>query len=175
MEKVFHPIFLADSCATLGRLARFLHVNVSVPVPRLSLVTDGYCLLYLLQDCFVEETRGMRIAQLSPLVETVPPRLYGGMERVVSCLTEELVKRGHEATLFDSGDSVTSAKLVSVCQRSPSCGSVSATALPRLIRYSLRCRLGSHQQRQYLLRGRRDSLTRPSLERELTAPSSSWV
>ncbi len=60
----------------------------------------------------------MRIAQISPLYESVPPRLYGGTERVVSYLTEELVKEGHEVTLFASGDSVTSAELVSICESS---------------------------------------------------------
>lgn len=55
----------------------------------------------------------MRIAQISPLYEAVPPRLYGGTERVVSWLTEALVQRGHDVTLFASGDSVTSATLVS--------------------------------------------------------------
>lgn len=54
----------------------------------------------------------MRIAQVAPLNESVPPRLYGGTERVVSYLTEELVRRGHDVTLFASGDSVTSAELV---------------------------------------------------------------
>src|ERR1700730_8401443 len=53
----------------------------------------------------------MRIAQIAPLFEAVPPKLYGGTERVVSALTEELVAMGHEVTLFASGDSVTSAKL----------------------------------------------------------------
>ena len=57
----------------------------------------------------------MRVAQVSPLYESVPPRLYGGTERVVSWLTEELVRRGHEVTLFASGDSLTNAHLVSVC------------------------------------------------------------
>ena len=57
----------------------------------------------------------MRIAQVSPLYESVPPRLYGGTERVVSWLTEELVHRGHEVTLFASGDSLTNARLVPVC------------------------------------------------------------
>ncbi|MPZ21335.1 MAG: glycosyltransferase [Luteitalea sp.] len=57
----------------------------------------------------------MRIAQVSPLYESVPPRLYGGTERVVSYLTEELVRQGHEVTLFASGDSVTTARLVPVC------------------------------------------------------------
>jgi glycosyltransferase involved in cell wall biosynthesis len=54
----------------------------------------------------------MRIAQIAPLFESVPPQLYGGSERVVSYLTEELVKQGHHVTLFASGDSVTSADLV---------------------------------------------------------------
>ncbi len=54
----------------------------------------------------------MKIAQIAPLFESVPPRLYGGTERIVSFLTEELVQRGHEVTLFASGDSVTSAELV---------------------------------------------------------------
>ena len=55
----------------------------------------------------------MKIAQIAPLVESVPPRLYGGTERIVSYLTEELVALGHEVTLFASGDSITSADLVS--------------------------------------------------------------
>lgn len=54
----------------------------------------------------------MKIAQVAPLYESVPPKLYGGTERVVSYLTEELVRQGHEVTLFASGDSMTSAKLV---------------------------------------------------------------
>jgi len=53
----------------------------------------------------------MRIAQISPLFEAVPPKLYGGTERVVSSLTEELVAMGHDVTLFASGDSTTSARL----------------------------------------------------------------
>jgi len=57
----------------------------------------------------------MRIAMISPLEMRVPPVAYGGTELVVSLLTEELVRRGHEVTLFASGDSVTSAELVSVC------------------------------------------------------------
>ena len=57
----------------------------------------------------------MRIAQIAPLIESVPPRLYGGTERVVSYLTEELVAQGHHVTLFASGDSTTSADLVPCC------------------------------------------------------------
>jgi glycosyltransferase involved in cell wall biosynthesis len=59
----------------------------------------------------------MRIAQIAPLAESVPPKLYGGTERVVSWLTEELVSLGHEVTLFASGDSHTSAKLLPACPR----------------------------------------------------------
>ena len=60
----------------------------------------------------------MRIAQVAPLYESVPPKYYGGTERVVSYLTEELVRQGHEVTLFASGDSETKAHLVAACRRS---------------------------------------------------------
>ncbi|MEA2996413.1 MAG: hypothetical protein QOG74_1962, partial [Alphaproteobacteria bacterium] len=53
----------------------------------------------------------MRIAQIAPLTEAVPPKLYGGTERVIYWLTEELVALGHDVTLFASGDSRTSATL----------------------------------------------------------------
>jgi len=56
----------------------------------------------------------MKIAQVAPLVESVPPSLYGGTERVVSYLTEELVRQGHQVTLYASGDSETAAKLVPI-------------------------------------------------------------
>ena len=59
----------------------------------------------------------MRIAQIAPLYESVPPKLYGGTERVISSLTEELVRLGHEVTLFASGDSETQAQLVPACSR----------------------------------------------------------
>jgi glycosyltransferase involved in cell wall biosynthesis len=59
----------------------------------------------------------MRIAQVAPLYESVPPTLYGGTERVVSWLTEELIRLGHEVTLFASGDSLTTARLVPACKR----------------------------------------------------------
>ncbi len=59
----------------------------------------------------------MRIAQVAPLFESVPPKLYGGTERVVSWLTEELVRMGHDVTLFASGDSHTSARLISAAPR----------------------------------------------------------
>lgn len=57
----------------------------------------------------------MRIAQVSPLWESVPPQLYGGTERIVSYLTEELVRLGYDVTLFASGDSITTAHLAPIC------------------------------------------------------------
>lgn len=57
----------------------------------------------------------MKIAQVAPLFESVPPRRYDGTERIVSYLTEELVRRGHDVTLFATGDSATSAELVPCC------------------------------------------------------------
>src|SRR5881396_3155519 len=60
----------------------------------------------------------VKIAQVSPLYESVPPKGYGGTERVASYLTEELVRQGHDVTLFASGDSVTKARLVAGCRRS---------------------------------------------------------
>jgi glycosyltransferase involved in cell wall biosynthesis len=63
------------------------------------------------------ETKSMRIAQVAPLTEAVPPKLYGGTERVVHWITEELVALGHDVTLFASGDSTTSAKLEAIWPR----------------------------------------------------------
>src|SRR5256714_13503651 len=60
----------------------------------------------------------MKIAQVAPLYESVPPKFYGGPERVVSYLTEELVRQGHDVTLYASGDSETQARLVPACPRS---------------------------------------------------------
>jgi glycosyltransferase involved in cell wall biosynthesis len=61
--------------------------------------------------------RALRVAQVAPLYESVPPRLYGGTERIVSYLTEELVGAGHDVTLFASGDSRTAARLVPCAPR----------------------------------------------------------
>lgn len=60
----------------------------------------------------------MKIAQVAPLHESVPPSLYGGTERVVHYLTEELVRQGHDVTLYASGDSQTSARLKPICDKS---------------------------------------------------------
>ena len=59
----------------------------------------------------------LRIAQVAPLAESVPPQMYGGTERIVSYLTEELVRQGHDVTLYATGDSVTTAKLVAMRPR----------------------------------------------------------
>src|SRR6266487_5531178 len=72
----------------------------------------------------------MRIAQVAPLFESVPPKLYGGTERVVSWLTEELVRLGHDVTLFASGDSMTTAKLVPACPESLRLAAGSVDHLP---------------------------------------------
>src|SRR5437868_3495306 len=64
------------------------------------------------------DSRRLRVAQVATLYERIPPALYGGTERVVSYITEELVRRGHEVTLFASGDSQTAAKLVPGCPQS---------------------------------------------------------
>jgi Glycosyltransferase Family 4 len=69
--------------------------------------------------CFEMGRMGLvRIAQVAPLHEAVPPRFYGGTERVVSYLTEHLVQLGHDVTLFASGDSETRARLVPICRQS---------------------------------------------------------
>lgn len=76
----------------------------------------------------------MKIAQVAPLAESVPPALYGGTERVVSVLTEELVRRGHDVTLFASADSKTAARLVPCAPRSLRLDpSVKDTVAPTLI------------------------------------------
>ena len=60
----------------------------------------------------------MKIAQVAPLYESVPPTYYGGTERVVSYITEELIRQGHDVTLFASGDSQTMARLWAACPHS---------------------------------------------------------
>ena len=72
----------------------------------------------------------MRIAQVAPLFESVPPKLYGGTERVVSYLTEELVRQGHDVTLFASGDSITRARLVPGCDTALRLCDVCVDSLP---------------------------------------------
>ena len=76
----------------------------------------------------------MRIAQVSPLYESVPPQCYGGTERVVHFLTEELVRQGHDVTLFASGDSVTAARLRPMCERSLRLDPSSVDALAQHVR-----------------------------------------
>src|ERR1700761_6560414 len=87
----------------------------------------------------------MRIAQIAPLAESVPPQLYGGTERVVSHLTEELVRQGHDVTLFASGDSRTRAVLAASCERAlrldPQCRVPLAHHLVLVHRVALRAHL----------------------------------
>src|SRR5687768_13628903 len=86
-------------------------------LPRL-LLGLGHPTARLLSTIIDQVSAGiMRIAQVAPIIEAVPPSLYGGTERVVSWLTEELVSQGHEVTLFATGDSVTSAELVAAVPR----------------------------------------------------------
>ncbi|WP_419175847.1 glycosyltransferase family 4 protein [Desulfosediminicola sp.] len=80
----------------------------------------------------------MKIAQVAPITESVPPKLYGGTERIVSFLTEELVRRGHDVTLFASGDSQTKARLCSYPDKAwriqPCCSDVLAVQILQLER-----------------------------------------
>jgi glycosyltransferase involved in cell wall biosynthesis len=73
----------------------------------------------------------MRIAQIAPLDESVPPKLYGGTERIVSYLTEELVAQGHDVSLFASGDSRTSARLIPCCETAYRLNGSVLNTLPR--------------------------------------------
>jgi glycosyltransferase involved in cell wall biosynthesis len=73
----------------------------------------------------------MRIAQIAPLDESVPPKLYGGTERIVSYLTEELVAQGHDVSLFASADSQTSARLIPCCERAYRLSNSVRDSLPR--------------------------------------------
>ena len=72
----------------------------------------------------------MKVAQIAPLYESVPPKFYGGTERVVSYLTEELVRQGHDVTLFASGDSKTAAALVRCCDMALRLNPISVDPLP---------------------------------------------
>ena len=78
----------------------------------------------------------MKIAQIAPLAESVPPRLYGGTERVVSYLTEELVRLGHEVTLFASGDSETRARLVACAPQALRLDPAVRDPLPHLVAHA---------------------------------------
>jgi glycosyltransferase involved in cell wall biosynthesis len=87
----------------------------------------------------------MKIAQIAPLMESVPPRLYGGTERVVSYLTEELVRQGHDVTLFASGDSVTSARLVSCTPEAIRLNPAIKDHVPHYVTMVDKVRLAAHQ------------------------------
>ena len=87
----------------------------------------------------------MKIAQIAPLAESVPPRLYGGTERVVSYLTEELIRLGHDVTLFASGDSQTSARLVACAPRALRLDPRVKDALPHALLMIERVRARAHE------------------------------
>jgi glycosyltransferase involved in cell wall biosynthesis len=87
----------------------------------------------------------MKIAQIAPLAESVPPRLYGGTERVVSYLTDELVRLGHQVTLFASGDSVARAKLVACAPRALRLDPSVRDPLPHLVLMLERVRQRAHE------------------------------
>lgn len=87
----------------------------------------------------------MKIAQIAPLAESVPPRLYGGTERVVSYLTEELVRLGHDVTLFASADSLTRAKLVACAPRALRLDERVRESLPHLLLMLERVRARAHE------------------------------
>jgi glycosyltransferase involved in cell wall biosynthesis len=87
----------------------------------------------------------MKIAQIAPLAESVPPKLYGGTERVVSYLTEELVRLGHDVTLFASGDSSTSARLIACAPRALRLDPSVKDPLPQLVMMLERVRQLAHE------------------------------
>src|SRR5512143_3570483 len=87
----------------------------------------------------------MKIAQIAPLIESVPPRLYGGTERVVSYLTEELVRLGHDVTLFASGDSETRARLVAGAPRALRLDATIRDPMARLVLMLERIRARAHE------------------------------
>jgi len=87
----------------------------------------------------------MKIAQIAPLAESVPPKLYGGTERVVSYLTEELVRLGHDVTLFASGDSSTSARLIASAPRALRLDAGVKDPLPHLVMMLERVRQLAHE------------------------------
>ena len=112
------------------KVDRILHNEISVSATESAAQGCTGGLITRFHNCFLLPTSWrrevhMRIAQVAPLYESVPPKLYGGTERIVSLLTEDLVRLGHDVTLFASGDSMTTARLVAGCPQSlrmnPSC------------------------------------------------------
>jgi glycosyltransferase involved in cell wall biosynthesis len=112
----------------------------------------------------------MRIAQIAPLPESVPPKLYGGTERIVSYLTEELVRQGHDVTLFASGDSQTSAELVPCCDVALRLNPAIQDALPYhlLMLEKVRRRADDFDVLHFHIDLLHFSLVRPYMDRTLT-------
>jgi glycosyltransferase involved in cell wall biosynthesis len=117
----FHPaspgIALVAAVSITDRFCRFNEIG-----GRESLLQAASNLQFVAHQRW---NRKMRIAQVAPLYESVPPKFYGGTERVVHYLTEEFIRQGHDVTLFASGDSITSGRLIAPCQAalrlSPNC------------------------------------------------------
>ncbi|NKE72293.1 glycosyltransferase family 4 protein [Candidatus Manganitrophus noduliformans] len=107
----------------------------------------------------------MKIAQISPLFESVPPKLYGGTERVVSVLTEGLIKNGHDVTLFASGDSKTSARLVSVCRAALRLSNVKDPYADHILQLST---VYDHAEEFDLIHSHADYFTFPFAQRSAT-------
>lgn len=107
----------------------------------------------------------MKIAQISPLFESVPPRLYGGTERVVSVLTEGLIRNGHDVTLFASGDSKTSARLVSVCRAALRLSNVKDPYADHILQLST---VYDHAEEFDLIHSHADYFTFPFAQRSAT-------
>jgi glycosyltransferase involved in cell wall biosynthesis len=105
----------------------------------------------------------MKIAQVAPLTESVPPQLYGGTERIVSWLTEELVRQGHEVTLYASGDSQTAARLVPVTPTALRLRDDAVDPLPHNVR--LIERVAAEAERYDILHFHIDHLHYPLLRR----------
>ncbi len=107
----------------------------------------------------------MKIAQLSPLYESVPPKLYGGTERVVSILTEGLVRNGHDVTLYASGDSETSARLIPVCREALRLNDIKDPCADHLLQLSM---VYDHADEFNLIHSHVDYFTFPFAQKSAT-------
>jgi glycosyltransferase involved in cell wall biosynthesis len=110
-------VISADDTGWVPGRPAFISSGMSCPKCNGSRIVAGALARKTVHLITTLEIPRMRIAQVAPLTEAIPPKLYGGTERVVSWLTEELVARGHDVTLFASGDSVTSARLEAIWPR----------------------------------------------------------
>jgi len=91
----------------------------------------------------------MKIAQIAPVWTAIPPVGYGGAEKIISLLTDELVRKGHDVTLFASGDSKTKAKLVSVCDKSPGLSKEAQTSIVNNMNHIFNIFLSLEQEKDF--------------------------